>query len=267
MTDDDFWIRELAQVNRDNQAEERTGLAERWDRLASGDLSPEEDAELRALAETSDEAREAYEAFRPLGSDFQASVVRAIREQGFAPQTEAAPVEPAGKLLLFQRRAVRFASWSAVAAAAAAAMVVLLVRPGTPLPGYAITEASGVRTSRGEEHEPAKIPVFAPGAFHLVLTPDAGTSGKHLEVRCFLLRGQDGRSLAVQSLIDEAKGGVRMDGSIAPDIPPWTLWAVVGRRGKLPQPSALRNQSSRLVHRDWVAVPKEIQIQPRGTSP
>jgi len=267
MSDDDLWIRELAQVNREKQAEEQTGLAERWDRLASGDLSPEEDAELRALAATSDEAREIYEAFRPLGPDFQASVVRAIREQGFAPQTEDAPVEPTGKLLLFQRRAVQFAGWSAVAAAAAA-MAVLVLRPAA-LPVYSVTALTGVRTMRGEEPDPAKVPVFVPGPFHVVLTPDVGSSGKGLEAQCFLLHGQDCRPLPVQSHIDEAKGGVRMDGSIAPDIPPgtWTLWAVVGRQGKLPDPSALRNHSARVVRRDWVAVPKEIRIQPREVPP
>jgi hypothetical protein len=261
---DDRWLEELAQVNREQQAAERDRLDERWDRLASGELSPEEEAELRSLAATSDEAREAYEAFRPLGADFQASVMAAIRKQA-----EDEAVKPAPWLLFFHRRAVQFAGWSAVAAAAAAALVVPFVRPG-PLPGYAITEASGVRTSRGEEPEPAKVPVFAPGAFHLVLTPDVETSGKNLEVRCFLARGQDSRPLEVRPpRIDLAKGGVQVDGSIAYDIPPgaWTLWAIVGRRGKLPDPSALRNHSARVLRRDWVAVPQEIQIQPREIPP
>jgi len=267
MSDDDLWLRELAQVNREQQAEEQTGLDERWDRLASGDLSQEEEAELRALAATSAEAREAYEAFRPLGPEFQASVVQAIQKQGFAPQAEAAPVKPPARLLPFPRRTVQFAGWSAVAAAAAA-MVMLLVRPPA-LPVYSVTALTGVRTMRGEEPDPAKVPVFVPGPFHVVLTPAVGFSGKGLEAQCFLLRGQDCRPLPVQTLIDEAKGGVKIDGSVAPDIPPgtWTLWAVVGRQGKLPDPSALRNHSARVVRRDWVAVPKEIRIQPREVPP
>jgi RNA polymerase sigma-70 factor (ECF subfamily) len=49
--------------------------------LAAGTLTAEEDAELRALAVSSPEAREAYEAFRPLGATFQARVVSAINAQ------------------------------------------------------------------------------------------------------------------------------------------------------------------------------------------
>ena len=60
----DPWIRELANANREKQAEEHSRLDERWDRMSSGDLSPEEEAELLALAESSEEGREAYEAFR-----------------------------------------------------------------------------------------------------------------------------------------------------------------------------------------------------------
>jgi RNA polymerase sigma factor (sigma-70 family) len=54
---------------------------ERWDRLAAGTLSAEEEEELRALADSSPEAREAYKAFKPLGADFQARVVSAINAQ------------------------------------------------------------------------------------------------------------------------------------------------------------------------------------------
>jgi hypothetical protein len=269
---DDLWLRELAQVDREKQAEDRHLLDERWDRLASGELSPDEEAELRALAATSAEARAAYEAFRPLGPDFQASVVRAIREQGFAPPAEAAPVKPPARLLPFRRRAVHFAGWAAVAASAAAAMMVLLVRSPAPLPEYGSPTVAGVQTMRGEEPDPAKVPVLVPGAFHVVLTPDVETSGKGLEARCILVRGQDLRPLEVSSQIDQHKGAVRMEGSIARDIPPgtWTLWAIVGRRGKLPDPTDLQQRSARakVVQRDWVAVPKEIRIiQPRDLPP
>jgi hypothetical protein len=262
---DDLWLRELAQVDREKQAEDRHLLDERWDRLASGELSPDEEAELRALAATSGEARAAYEAFRPLGPDFQASVVRAIREQGFAP-----PVKPPARLLPFRRRAVHFAGWAAVAASAAA-MMVLLVRPPAPLPEYGFPTVAGVQTMRGEEPDPAKVPVLVPGTFHVVLTPEVETSGKGLEARCILVRGQDLRPLEVSSQIDQQKGAVKMEGSIDRDIPPgtWTLWAIVGRRGKLPDPTDLQQRSARakVVQRDWVAVPKEIRIQPRDLPP
>jgi RNA polymerase sigma-70 factor (ECF subfamily) len=74
-----------ALARREREAE--SPLDERWDRLAAGTLTAEEDAELRALAASSAEAREAYEAFRPLGADFQARVVRAINAERTTEET------------------------------------------------------------------------------------------------------------------------------------------------------------------------------------
>jgi RNA polymerase sigma-70 factor (ECF subfamily) len=74
-----------ALARREREAE--SPLDERWDRLAAGTLTAEEDAELRALAASSAEAREAYEAFRPLGAAFQARVVRAINAQRTTEET------------------------------------------------------------------------------------------------------------------------------------------------------------------------------------
>jgi RNA polymerase sigma-70 factor (ECF subfamily) len=73
----DSILSELGALAR-REGEAESPLDERWDRLAAGTLTAEEDAELRALAASSDEAREAYEAFRPLGAAFQARVVSAI---------------------------------------------------------------------------------------------------------------------------------------------------------------------------------------------
>jgi uncharacterized protein (DUF4415 family) len=73
-------LRELAQVIREEKAD-RFRLDERWARLSSGELSEQEEAELRALAEVSLEARQAYEAFRPLGPEFQARMVQILRQR------------------------------------------------------------------------------------------------------------------------------------------------------------------------------------------
>jgi hypothetical protein len=257
---DDHWQRELAQVNRDQQEEERRRLDERWDRLSHGELSADEEAELRALAETSEEAHEAYEAFRPLGPDFQASVVRAIQTQGLAPKTEPASTERPAKLLPFRRRFV----WSAVAAVAAAACVVVLLRPPAPLPGYSSPKVSrGVSAFRGEDSEST---VLAPGdRFQVIVRPETAVSrGSRLEALCFLARGGDLRVVDIESEIDPG-GSVKMNGSLERDIPPgtWTLWAVVGRRGKLPDPAdlVLLSAGARARERDWVAVEKMILIQ------
>src|SRR5690349_2865096 len=76
MTEDEL-LKELGDLARREQEAELAFLDERWDRLAAGTLSAEEDAELRALAASSPEIGEVYEAFRPLGADFQARVTEA----------------------------------------------------------------------------------------------------------------------------------------------------------------------------------------------
>jgi hypothetical protein len=263
MSDDDSWLRELAQVNREEETQERSRLDERWDRLSSGDLSPEEEAELRALAESSEEAHEAYEAFRPLGADFQASVVRALQERDLV--TEAAPpaMKPRAGLLPFPRRVVRFAGWSA-AVAAAVLVLVLLLRPPVPLPDYAYPEegvSGGSSATRG-----GGTVTFAPGDdLQVVLSPKTAASRKlSLEARCFLLRGSELHRVEMPQSEFPPGGAVKMNGSLGRDLSPgkWTLWTVVGRQGELPDPAELQTElrAGRTKHADWQAVSADLEI-------
>src|SRR5215218_8487003 len=103
---EDRLLRELGHLAKEEEGAEKARLDERWDRLAAGTLTADEEAELRALAETSPEAGDAWEAFRPLGPEFQARVVEKIAKgQG-------------GRLLGF-RPTAWFAGWATAAAAAA----------------------------------------------------------------------------------------------------------------------------------------------------
>jgi hypothetical protein len=278
---DENWIRELAKAHRERQAEEEGQLGKHWDRLSSDELSAEEEAELLALAKASEEGRESYEAFRPLGPAFHASAVKAIQEQAIQEQAEktiqekkAARQKPPARLWPFPIPA-QLAGWSAAAAAVAAAVLVrLFLFPPAPLPLpiYSSLEIHGDQAFRGEESSPAEVTVLAPGDhFQGQLQLETSSQAKDLEAQYFLIRGQDLRRLEAKSEIDPggavkiSKGLVQRDLSLGP----WTLWAVVGRRGKLPEPSELRRLSAKApIHRrDWVAVPKEIRIQPREPPP
>lgn len=266
---DENWIRELTKITLEQQEEEESQLGERWDRLSSGELSPEEEAELLALAETSEEGREAYEAFRPLGPEFQASVVRAIR--GVPPPKKrtlwdflADLWKALANLLPLPRRA-QFAGLGA-AAVVAAAVVVPFLRP-PPLPVYATLTIHGDQAVRGEESAAAGDIVLAPGdRFQGQLQLATSSRAKNLEAQYFLIRGQDLRRLDVGSTIDPG-GAVKMKGTLGRDLAPgaWVLWAVVGRQGKLPDPADLKrfSASSPIRQRDWVAMPKRVRIQPR----
>src|SRR6185503_10230704 len=98
---EDELLRNLGQAAREQAASERLFLDERWDRLASGTLSVEEEGELRRLAETSEDARLAYEAFRSLSPEFQAKVVQAIEAQRIkdAASREALADRPTGEVV------------------------------------------------------------------------------------------------------------------------------------------------------------------------
>ncbi len=244
----------LHQLGQLANEEERAGMAhldERWDRLSRGELSATEEAELRALAESSAEAREAWEAFRPLGPDFQAGVVRAIREQG--------------KVLPFRRRAFVAGSLAAVAAAA----LVILVRPPAPLPDYASLHLSGgTQEMRGEESEGAEPTTFAPGdRLQLILRPQTTASWeRRLEARGYLACDRQVRLLEGPSRI-EPSGAVMISGSVG-DVPPGicTVWVVVGRRGALPDGAELRSRAPGVPvrQRDWVTLSKQVRIRQRG---
>ncbi|HEX5720559.1 MAG TPA: hypothetical protein VF179_30670 [Thermoanaerobaculia bacterium] len=248
-------MRELGNLAKEEEGAERARLDERWDRLAAGTLTAEEEAQLRALAETSPEAREAYEAFRPLGPEFQARVVEKIAAE--------LPKEGQGRLLPFRPAAVRIGGWVTAAAAAAAVLVVLL-RPSAPLPDYQIASVSGGSSEmRGEQPEE-----FAPGDHIKVrLRPAKESRPSRLEGQIFLLRRGELRRLETQT--ESYPGGaVEMNASLDPDLQhrAWTLWAVVGRPGDLPDPAELQSLAvqGKVRRENWIAVSTDIRIRPRG---
>src|SRR5215218_2805744 len=95
---EDRLLRELGHRAREEEEAAKARFNERWDRLAAGTLTAEEEAELLALAETFPEDREAYEAFRPLGADFQARVVEAATAELPKPKSTLLPFRPAARI-------------------------------------------------------------------------------------------------------------------------------------------------------------------------
>jgi hypothetical protein len=255
---DEPWLRELAQVKRDEDAEERSRLDERWDRLSAGELSPEEEAGLRALAGTSEEAREAYEAFRPLGPDFHARVVNAVR-------AERKPAEPRSRILPF-RPAARLGGWLTAAAAVAAVLVLFLRTPASPpLPDYTITEMDGgIRTQRGDPAA-AGLPVFVPGSrLTLVVKPPQPITDE-VEARSFLSNGS--RIDPWEPSVQIARGVVKLEGSLGDQLPAgsWRVWVVVGRPGGVPSDKELMASLRAGRSRDdsWQAVHAELRVEAR----
>lgn len=268
---DETWLKELAQMKRDQEAESGNRLDERWDRLSAGTLSLEEEAELKALAETSEEAGEAYKAFRPLGPDFQASVVQAIRKQGFAPAAEPEITKPPAKLLPFRRRASLWVGWSTAAAVAAAALFLLVRNPVSqpPLPVYTAELSRGDQVFRGGTGPATGVPVFSPGSrLTLVMRPREPVTGP-VEAYAFATRGTELVELTPQVV----NGAVLLKGTLGSEIRlspgDWKIWTAVGRPGEIPAALELQAelQAGRTQHAGWQAVFKDLRVEGSLVSP
>jgi len=254
---EDRILRELGHLEREEKGAQQARLDERWDRLAAGTLTAEQDAELRALAATSPEARETYEAFRPLGADFQARVVEGIAAELEKP---AAPEQPRSRVLPFPP--FWRPAWLTAAAAAAAALLLLLRIPASmpPLPAYfADPPTGGVQIFRGEPSSP----IFTPGsALSIVVRPQHPVTGK-VEARAFLARGAEW--IPWEPKIEISKGNVRLQGELDREIRAgdWRLWVVVGRPGKLPPLGGLQEavRAGAIRHDAWQATSADLRIE------
>jgi hypothetical protein len=268
MAMDDRMLHDLGELARQEDQADQARFDERWDRLAAGTLTAEEEAELAALAASSPEGKEAYEAFRPLGADFQAQMVAKLSaELASAPPPEPSPVEPVethSGVLVFRRVARRVEVWLGAAAAVAASwFVVVLTKPLPPLPYFSADPLIGNQTSRGSA--PGTVggtPVFSSGSpFPIVLRPQTSSSvHDRLETQVFLAPPGTGEApwIAVPGFrLDRGTGGtVRLDGTVGETIQLplgiWRICVVVSRPGKAPParelPAALRKR-----HTDWQA--------------
>lgn len=238
----DRLLSELGDLARQEEEAEKARLDERWDRLAAGTLTPEEEAELKALAESSPEARETYEAFRPLGADFQARIVSAINAEWSTPAPRPVSPEPRPPILSFRRLEV----WLGSATAVAAAGVLFLMRGPAPLPPYQAELIGGDKAVRGNEPSPiTAIPVFSPGSMLKLAVrprPPQPVQGR-LETRAFRVP-LDGRTIdwvpvpgfAVENGAD---GALLLRGALGETIqlPPgmWKICVVVSRPGEAPK--------------------------------
>jgi hypothetical protein len=256
----DRLLRELGDLARSETEAEKARFDERWDRLAAGTLTAEEEAELKALADSSPEDREAYEAFRPLGADFQARVVSAIRP----------------RILPFRPVMRRAEVWVGLAAAVAAGVFFLVQTPSLPpLPAYEANLSGGAQPYRGGEPVPTSgLQVFVPDS-PLTLTVTPSTAVQDVEARALLspLSGKGDvlpwEPKARLEITDQ--GAVRLQGTLGQEIQlspgDWRIWIVVGRKGRIPSVKEIQTElrAGRARHVDWQAVAKDLRVAARAS--
>ncbi len=262
----------LGRVAREQ--EEADPLDERWDRLAAGELSDEERAELESLAEESDEAAAALATFSPLdGAALDRMADRVVAEQAAERVEEPAPErveEPAAAPAVvpaeppaseperrpgilpgllaalaypFRRPALWGATLAPAAAVAAALLLVLRPAGGPPLPGYQGGVGGGDRPAGGAASLPAEVRELTPGSrLELVLRPASAVAGTVVAVT-FVVEGGEVRPWPVLPELSP-DGAVRVAGTAAELLPGVSgereLVLVAGRPGEVPDAAAVR---------------------------
>ncbi|HEY2512474.1 MAG TPA: hypothetical protein VGI39_16520 [Polyangiaceae bacterium] len=230
----DDWLDALGRAAR-RQKQEKGEDEARWERLAEGKLSADEDAELRRLAAEDPEVAAKYEAYRPLGDD--------VKERIAARIGEALPA-PEAKVAVLPRRSRAGVAFVAALAMAAGALVWMhrTADPGAmaslddALPSYEMT-VSGDRTTRAAGDAPAEaiVELHADSQVNLVLRPAKAIAGD-IGVRGFLVQGGTAKAWAPPVQISK-DGAVRISGA-AGDIfggpGEWDVALGVGRPSDLP---------------------------------
>jgi hypothetical protein len=213
MNGDDL-LTELAKQRR----EDDSSADPRWERLARGELSPAEDAELRAQAERDPEVALLYEAYRPLSADVKAKIVAHITSPATSQVTTEAKQSKGNVVSL---RTWRRVAVIALPLAAAAAFLVWTNRPQPDVtasldaryPTYALEASGGDRAQRSTHDTPAgPITLQRGSTLDLVLRPST-PSGAPVTVRAFLVQGADARAWT-PPMQRSPDGAVRIAGSV-----------------------------------------------------
>jgi hypothetical protein len=260
----DRLLRDLGDLARSEAEADEARFDDRWDRLAAGTLTAEEDAELKALAESSPEHREAYEAFRPLGADFQARVLSSIEAERAGETEQSKPKESQSRVLPFRRTVRRASVWlgSAAAVAAGVFFAVRMMAPFQPLPGYQLDDLQVQSEYRGSDSGTA-----TPGSLvKLKVRADTSVKGA-VETEGFLsCGGGDLRPWQLKPSPDNPGNGVviGLQGTLDKGTPPGSceIWIVVARPGKAPGDfRAEWRAGRRMGNADWRAVSKDLLVK------
>lgn len=219
----------------------------RWEALAKGELSADEERALAEEAEASPAIRELFEAYRPLGPEAEDRYTARLLAAAKPPR---APDKP---------KPVRRPTWRSsvigLALAAALAAVLFIPRPSA-LPEYSIAIAGGEQVVRGEPQAAHGTPIIGPGSrLSIVLRPATKLEGA-IEARAFLVRDGSARVWSPPIEISSA-GAVRIEGTreqLFHGVPAgrWEIVVALSKPGDAPNADDLRPKAGRRLIRTEV---------------
>lgn len=179
-----------------HSAEETAGS---WELLTNGELSREEQALLRALAEGDDGDALRLEAHLPLDASFR---------ERMTDQLEAGLAEAARRR---RRRITRIAATTTIFAAAAG-LLLILQPPAVQVPAYALAIEGQVATTRGADDPARPVHLDPDSVLDIRLTP-ASRVRTALTLSAFLER--DGRAVPWAVPVQRASSGAfRIQGGV-----------------------------------------------------
>ena len=226
-----------------------------WDELASGNLSDDEEALLRVLAEGDPDAEAdadwegelaaRLEAFAPLGEDFEEALARRIERERDAKASLEPGASASAQARVLELNTVKAAALAppprpsnlirlipVAGAPALAAAIALVIQPWNSAPGadalalpaYSLALRGGVARLRHGEPEEGTPRFDAHSRLDLTLTP-ASRVDTPLEVAVFLV--QDGRA----QRLDAVRAEVRPSGAIRVRAPGAEIFGASPRAG------------------------------------
>ena len=237
MDDNEFLSLLGKEARRQQKAEE--SLDPRFDALAAGQLTAEEEKNLQKEAAESRDMLDDYEAFKPLGAEFRFNLVNRIHGELAAGKEDN---------VVKKQRSTRLWLIVAPAFALAASIALLLAlptnKPRSPL-SYTFEMKVGEQTYRGKNGpspDTAK-PIFGTGSqIHIILRPKEASRE---DVGASLFFEKDGTFIRLENGQQiNSSGAVRFTAIIGETVflepGEWTVWAVVGRPGDLPDRDGLK---------------------------
>jgi hypothetical protein len=235
-----------------------------WEALAEGHLDQEQKETLRRAAEESATAMAAYEAFRPLGPDFEARMQAAVAphlpkalpedaiedQVGLGEIPDSPAVGRDSNPLPFRQRERKKLHWLPMVAGLAACLLFFLWPRGmewAPLPSYTAKISGGVQTMRDLSTTQQKSVGYSrQGQLEALLRPEIATTGT-VVARAYLGTPKGIEILPFEPEVSE-QGAIRLRiaiSSLLPfDLDSATLYLAAGRPDSLPSASEVADLPS-----------------------